>query len=181
MLFPPTRYTSYLIKNSPYVIKFLSNVATKAITNFVSVVVSNNNGDNFFWKTNIPEGRDFHLNYELGSSIRTILTKYTTNTHYTGNDDFPTPWQIQDLREEDEFVEITVDGGEGTTNHYIVSTTCGESLDVPSMTAQVNGLVSRVISEVTSKIPTYVYSTEDKSSTTPILLGDGINTNTEEF
>lgn len=169
MLFP-SRHANYFMNKLPYAVKFLSNIAGKTATNFVSIMVSNNNGDNFFWNTKILEGRDFRLNYDLGSSIRTILTKDATNTHYTGHDDFPTPWQIESLKE-DSFVEITVRDGGCTTNHYIFSGVC-LSLDVPSMTAQANGLVSRIISKVTSEVATYIYSTEDESSTTPILLGE---------
>lgn len=178
MLFP-SRYASYYMKNLPYAAKFLSNLASKKVTNFVSVMVSNNNGDNFFWETKIPEGKDFRLNYELESSIRTILTEDATNTHYTGHDDFSTPWQITSLKE-DSFVEIIVRDGGCTTNHYIFSAICS-SLNVPSMTAQANGLVSRIIFGVTNEVATYVYSTEDDSSKTPILLGDGPNSITEEF
>lgn len=170
------RHTQHLMKTMPYAARALSQLTEKAINDFVSIVVSNSNGDNFSWKTNIAGGNDFPLNYALNSEIRTILSKDSGIMHYTGHDLYPIPWQISDLKD-DPFVEIMVRSGD-TTNSHIISEIISP-FDVTSLTTQANGLVSRIIAEVTSQVSTFVFFTEDGSSTDPILLGYGLNTGNE--
>jgi hypothetical protein len=174
MLFP-YRSTQYFMKAAPYAVRALSQMAGKAISDAISIVITNSNGDHYSWPTNTKVGNDFPLISALSSGIRTILPEGSGIMPYTGHDKFPVPYQISNLRE-DGFVEIMVINGE-TTNSYIMSENY-LPFDTPGLTAQANGLVSKIIFGVTSEVATYIY-TKYETPSNPILLGDELNTGDE--
>lgn len=170
-------YTTHKFMNAlPYAVRALSTKANE----FVYVTIGNNLGESYKYGVKAVDSltkTEFSIHSGISHWLKHLLPSDSTYMHYVHFNKDSIPHEISALKE-DNFIQISLRTAEAPITNLYTAAEGYKPFQVESLTAKLNIMIAKIIKEITSEEATYEYSEDSTSS--PILLGDGLNTE-EEF